>query len=103
MSCIAVSSGPDRSGLDVSRLEELSGCSDELALAASSANRLYFLFDFLTALDFLLAASRPLTRVLASSPSVASSMRSLSSRLASLRFWSLDRVAWHLTTIPVGA
>lgn len=57
---------------------------------------------FLVALAFLLDLMRAIIADRLFSPFSSSSSLSARCCLASLRFWSRDRVSWHLMTMPVG-
>src|SRR5690349_8538716 len=80
-----------------------SGLSSELTCSAfSSASFRYFLRAFFPALSYRFFLTSPTIAVLLLFPLNISSSLAARSSLAVLRFWSRDRVAWHLTTMPVG-
>ena len=60
-----------------------------------------FLLAFLLLLAFFLLLISAFSAVLLSGPFSASSIFSPRSRRAFFRFWDRERVAWHLTTMPV--
>lgn len=79
-----------------------SDLSSELASSAFSASFRYFLRAFFAALSYRFFLTSPIIAVLLLSPLNISSSLAARSSLAVLRFWSRERVAWHLTTVPVG-
>lgn len=72
------------------------------SFSVPSCNTLYFLLDFLLLLAFFLLLMPVFNAFLLSGPFSASSIFSPKRRRAVFRFCSRERVAWHLTTMPVG-
>ncbi|KAF7558647.1 hypothetical protein G7046_g5529 [Stylonectria norvegica] len=72
------------------------------SVAFSSSSFLYFLRLFLLALAVFFLFTSPTIADRLCSPFRWSSIALAISSRAYLRFWSRDRVAWHLTTMPVG-
>lgn len=91
--CSGISSG-------ISRLSSMMVAAS--APAFSSSNCLYFRRLFLAALSAFFFFIAPTTAERLWSPLMCSSTRCARISRASLRFWLRDRVAWDLTTMPVG-
>ena len=68
----------------------------------ASCKSLYFLLAFLDELAFFFFLISALMATRLCGPLSASSSLSASNRLAIVRFWDRDLVAWDLTTVPVG-
>lgn len=90
--CSAISSG----------LSSRVAATSALATSSSSSSRLYFRRLFLAALSAFFFFIAPTMAERLWSPLMNSSTFCANISRASLRFWLRDRVAWDLTTMPVG-